>query len=212
MSGLRLVVARVGRPHGIRGEVTVDVRTDVPGDRFVPGASLHVVPVGTARAQRAAGTPGVAAPARRPRGLPTDVTLAGVRDHNGTLLLTFAEITDRDGAEALRGALLEAEVEDQPDEPDAWYDHQLVGLRVDDTTGRTLGEIVAVEHPPAQDLLVVRRQDGQRRLVPFVTAIVPVVDVAGGRIVVDPPGGLIEDLVDEEGGGDEPPSAGPVGT
>jgi 16S rRNA processing protein RimM len=187
---MRLVVARVGRPHGIRGEVTIEVRTDVPEDRFVPGTSLHVATPGGSRAGRRS-----AAPVRAP-GLPDALSVTGVRDHNGTLLLTFAEVTDRSGAELLRGVLLEADVAERSDEPDAWYDHELVGLRVEDLSGRVLGEVAALEHVSAQDLLVVRRPDGEQRLVPFVTAIVPVVDVAGGRVVVDPPGGLITDLED----------------
>jgi 16S rRNA processing protein RimM len=175
---VRLVVARVGRAHGIRGEVTVDVRTDAPGERFTPGARLH-----------ATGEHGLAG---------VDVlTLATVRDHNGTLLLGFEEVLDRTAAEALRGAVLEADVPDEVDEPDAWYDHQLVGLRVLDPAGADLGEVVAVEHPPAQDLLVVRRPDGARRLVPFVAAIVPAVDVPGGTLVVDAPPGLLDDLPDQ---------------
>ena len=172
---MRLVVARVGRAHGIRGEVTVEVRTDAPQERFVPGVRLHVTGEHALRGLDA-------------------VTLAGVRDHNGTLLLTFDEVLDRTAAEALRGAVLEADVPDDVDEPDAWYDHQLVGLRVLDPAGAELGQVVAVEHPPAQDLLVVRRPDGARRLVPFVTALVPTVDVAGGTLVVDAPPGLLDDL------------------
>jgi 16S rRNA processing protein RimM len=125
------------------------------------------------------------------------LTVASVRDHNGTLLLGFEEVLDRSAAEALRGAVLEADVPEEPGEPDAWYDHQLVGLAAVDPAGRALGEIVAVEHPGAQDLLVVRRPDGQDRLVPFVTAIVPAVDVAGGTVVIDAPGGLLDDLPDE---------------
>jgi 16S rRNA processing protein RimM len=172
---VRLVVARIGRAHGIRGEVTVEVRTDVPGERFVPGAPLYVT---------------------GPHGLAgvDSVTVASVRDHNGTLLLGFEEVADRTAAEDLRGALLEADVPDDSEEPDAWYDHQLVGLHVLDPDGARLGEVVAVEHPPAQDLLVVRRPDGEQRLVPFVAALVPSVDVAGGVVVVDAPPGLLDDL------------------
>jgi 16S rRNA processing protein RimM len=125
------------------------------------------------------------------------VTVATVRDHNGTLLLGFEEVLDRTAAEALRGALLEADVPEEVDEPDAWYDHQLVGLRALDPAGGDLGEVVAVEHLPAQDLLVVRRPEGARRMVPFVAAIVPSVDVPGGTLVVDAPPGLLDDLPDE---------------
>lgn len=184
---MRLVVARVGRPHGIRGEVTVEVRTDSPEQRFVPGAVLEVTAPGRSAAR---GRLPAAAAGPRP---PVRVTVSGARDHNGILLLSFAEVADRDAAEALRGALLESEVADAPQEPDAWYDHQLVGLRVEAPDGTLLGTVRAVEHGPAQDLLVVRRTDGAERLVPFVTAIVPAVDVEAGRLVVVDPGGLITD-------------------
>jgi 16S rRNA processing protein RimM len=175
---VRLVVARVGRAHGIRGEVTVDVRTDAPGERFVPGARLHVT------GDRALAGVEV-------------LTVATVRDHNGILLLGFEEVLDRTAAEALRGAVLEADVPEDVDEPEAWYDHQLVGLRALDPAGAELGEVVAVEHLPAQDLLVVRRPDGARRMVPFVAAMVPTVDGPGGTVVVDAPPGLLDDLPDE---------------
>jgi 16S rRNA processing protein RimM len=176
---MRLIVARVGRAHGLRGEVTVELRTDVPDRRFVLGARLHVIP------------------ARELRPVPEAVTVRSVRDHNGILLLGFDEVDDRGGADALRGTLLEADIPNDEQEPDAWYDHQLVGLAAIDPAGRALGDVVAVEHPGAQDLLVVRRPDGRYRLVPFVTAIVPTVDVAAGRVVIDAPGGLLDDLPDE---------------
>jgi 16S rRNA processing protein RimM len=179
---VRLVVARIGRAHGLRGEVTVEVRTDAPEERFVPGVRLHLLP-----------TPSPADHANRSDHAPRTLTLASVRDHNGTLLLGFEEVAERTAAEGLRGALLEADVPEDTGEPDAWYDHQLVGLRVLDPDGVPLGEVVAVEHPPAQDLLVVRRPDGERRLVPFVAALVPSVDVAGGVVVVDAPPGLLDD-------------------
>ncbi len=173
---VRLVVARVGRAHGIRGEVTVEVRTDAPEERFVPGVRLHVTGGGA--------------------GVGDVLTVASVRDHNGTLLLTFDGVADRSAAERLRNAVLEADVPDDTGEADAWYDHQLVGLRVLDPAGAELGEVVAVEHPPAQDLLVVRRPDGARRFVPFVAALVPAVDVAAGHVVVDAPPGLLDDPSD----------------
>jgi len=185
---LRLVVARIGRAHGIKGEVTVEVRTDAPDQRFVPGAVLLVAPPRS-------GSP---LPGR-----PATLTLETVRDHNGILLLGFAGVSDRNQAEALRGAVLEAELPDASDEEDAWYDHELIGLKAVDPSGTALGDVVAVEHSGAQDLLVVRRPDGVRRLVPFVTAIVPAVDVAAGHLVIDAPAGLIEDLPQDE------PAAGP---
>ncbi|MFN8077017.1 MAG: ribosome maturation factor RimM [Kineosporiaceae bacterium] len=177
---MRLVVARLGRAHGIRGELTVEVRTDAPEDRFLPGATFWAVP-----------------PAGRRRPSPVvaerRLELETVRDHNGVFLLKFEGVADRTAAEALRDLLLEAELPDVSDEDDAWYDHELTGLSVVDPEGAVLGEVVDVEHSPAQDLLVVRRPDGVRRYVPFVTAIVPTVDVAGGRLVLQDPGGLMHD-------------------
>src|SRR5512140_2444285 len=121
---MRLTVARVGRAHGLRGEVTVELRTDVPDRRFVPGVALYVVP-----------------PRRQPWAGPQTLTVRSVRDHNGVLLLGFEQVEDRSGAEVLRNLLLEADVPDDEHEPDAWYDHQLVGLAVVDPAGRPLGEV-----------------------------------------------------------------------
>ncbi len=167
----RLVVARVGRAHGIRGEVSVRVRTDSPRERFVPGGVLFTD--------------------ERPH--PRTLTISSVRDHNGALLICFQEIVDRNDAEALRGVHLEADVEVESDrEDDAWFDHELIGLHARAPDGAVLGEVVAVEHLPAQDLLEVRRDDGERRLVPLVSALVPTVDVAGGFVVIDDPGGLLD--------------------
>ncbi|MBT0769799.1 ribosome maturation factor RimM [Kineosporia sp. J2-2] len=180
---MRLVVARIGRAHGLRGEVSIEVRTDNPGQRFVKGAVLHLED-GSLRRSLAAS------------GIATSLTLDRVRDNNGVFLLTFEEVADRTTAEALRNAVLEVEVPDASDEPDAWYDHELVGLTAVGTTGDKLGEVVAVQHPGAQDLLVIRTPKGEDRLVPFVGALVPEVDVAGGRVVLDPPPGLLEDLDD----------------
>ena len=170
---MRLVVARVGRAHGIRGEVTVDVRTDAPGERFVPAARLHVT-----------GDHALA-------GVDT-LTVASVRDHNGTLLLGFAGVPDRTAAEGLRGVLLLADMDEAADDDDAWYEKDLVGLSVVTLAGEPVGEVVALEPRPNQDLLVVRLVDGREGLVPFVAAIVPEVDVAGGRVVIDPPSGLFD--------------------
>jgi 16S rRNA processing protein RimM len=181
---VRLIVARIGRAHGLRGEVSVEVRTDVPEERFVDGAVLYVEDGPRRRALEATGGP-------------TTLTLTRARDNNGVLLLSFAEVVDRSAAENLRDVILEAEVAEVSDESDAWYDHELVGLAVVDPSGARLGEVVAVQHPGAQDLLVVRSATGAGdRLVPFVSAIVPEVDVKGGRIVMTAPPGLLEDLPD----------------
>jgi 16S rRNA processing protein RimM len=165
-----VVVGRIGRPHGVRGEVTVEVRTDDPGERFVPGAVFRTEPA-----------------SRGP------LTVTGVHWHSGTLLLRLAGVEDRDAAEAVRNTELLVEVADLPalEDPDSYYDHQLVGLAARLPDGTALGEVTAVRHE-AQDLLVVRRVEGGDALIPFVSAIVPTVDLAGGFVVVDPPEGLLE--------------------
>ena len=93
----------------------------------------------------------------------------------------------------MRNTLLLVPVSDLPaiEDPDSFYDHQLVGLDAQLTDGTVLGAVTAVRHE-AQDLLVVRRADGDELLIPFVSAIVPTVDLDGGFVVVDPPEGLLE--------------------
>jgi len=163
------VVARIGRPHGVRGEVTVEVRTDAPDDRFVPGAVLRTEPA-------------TAGP----------LTVESARWHSGTLLVTFAEVQGRDAVEALRNTLLlvDAATVDADEEDDAWYPHQLAGLKAVLVDGTPLGVVRDLRTGLAQDLLVVRGTDGREVLVPFVARLVPTVDVARGRVVLDPPGGL----------------------
>jgi len=164
---MQLTVAKIGRAHGLRGEVALDIRTDTPAERLVVGAVL-----GTDRA-----------------GLST-LTIATTRDHQGRWFATFAEVTDRTGAEGLRGVNLVVD-EDASEEEDAWYPHELVGLRAEHVDGRVIGTVQALEHLPAHDALLILESTGERSLVPFVRAIVPVVDVPGGRVVIDPPGGLL---------------------
>ncbi len=164
-----VVVGRIGRPHGVRGEVTVEVRTDDPDLRFVVGGVLATDPAD-----------------RGP------VTIAGKRWHRDVLLLTVEGIGSREEAETLRDTELLVDIADLPelDDPDSFYDHQLVGLTARATDGTVLGEVVAVRHEGA-DLLVVRAAD-RELLIPFVSAIVPTVDVAAGFLVVDPPEGLLD--------------------
>ncbi|MGB7449254.1 MAG: ribosome maturation factor RimM [Ornithinimicrobium sp.] len=169
----RRVVARVGRPHGLRGEVTVELRTDDPERRLAAGTAL-AIDVGD-------------------RG---SLTVRTVRVHQGVYLLGFQDVTDRSEAEALRGLILlgddQAAPVAAPRDEDEFYEDDLVGLSVELTTGEVLGEVSALHTRPAQDLLEIRRSDDARVLVPFVTALVPVVDLDAGRIVVDPPPGLLE--------------------
>ena len=178
MNHIEVVVGRIGRPHGIRGEVTVDVRTDEPDRRFAAGAVLRADP-----------PPGSASTL-------TSLTVAQTRWHRDVLLASFEEITDRSGAEAARGIVLHASVDatERPDDPDEYYDHQLVGLRAEDPTGTALGEVTALVHGGAQDLLVIRTTDGRDALVPFVRALVPVVDVTSRRVVVADRPGLVTPL------------------
>jgi 16S rRNA processing protein RimM len=166
-----VVVGRVIRPHGLRGEVVVDVRTDEPDQRYVVGSVFTTDPT-------AAGP----------------LTVEAVRGHQGRLLVTFGGVPDRDAAEDLRGVLLcvDGDSVPEPEDPDEFHDRQLIGLRAEAPDGESIGEVVAIEHAPASDLLVVRRPDGRNALVPFVRAIVPQVDVAGGRVVLTPPDGLFD--------------------
>jgi len=164
---VRLTVAKIGRAQGLRGEVSLDVRTDEPEERFVPGATFETEPADAG-----------------------PLTVESARQHRGRWYVAFEQILDRTAAEAARGIELVLDVE-ASDEDDAWYPHELAGLWVERTDGSAVGEVLGIEHLPAHDLLVVRETSGARTLVPFVRAIVPVVDVAGGRVVIDPPGGLL---------------------
>jgi 16S rRNA processing protein RimM len=176
-----VVVGRIGKAHGLRGEVTLDVRTDEPDRRFAAGAVLRAEP---------------------PRGSASTLrtmTVVSTRWHSSRLLATFAELPDRNAAEAARGIMLHAEIpaDESPEDPDEYYDHQLVGLAAYDVDGRPLGEVTALVHGGAQDLLTIRTEDGRDALVPFVKALVPEVDVAGGRLVVADRPGLVTPLPED---------------
>jgi len=164
---MQLVVARIGRAHGLRGEVGLDLRTDNPEERLAVGLTLATEPADVG-----------------------PLTVTAARVHQGRWLVSFAEVTDRTAAEALRGVELVVEA-DASDEEDAWYPHELAGLRAELEDGTVVGEVTGLEHLPAHDALVVRETGGERTLVPFVRAIVPEVDVDGGRVVLTPPGGLL---------------------
>lgn len=172
------LIARIGKPHGIRGEVTVQAHTDEPEARFQVGALFST--------QAAPGS-----------GVPLTLTVRSARLHRAIWLLGFEEIPDRTGAESLRGTrlLLWAEVEpslDDPDDDDAFYEEDVVGLSALSPQGEVLGEVVGLEVGAAQDVLLVRLTDGRTALVPFVSAIVPVVDLKRGRVVLDAPAGLFD--------------------
>jgi 16S rRNA processing protein RimM len=169
---MQLVVGRVGRAHGIRGEVSVQVRTDDPGRRFAPGSVLATDPAG-----------------RGP------LTVGSVRWHLGRLLVLFDGLADRTRAEELAGTLLLVDSADvgTPEDPDEFNDHDLIGLAAVTTAGQTVGTVSDVLHH-GQDLLVITPAGGggAETLVPFVRAIVPEVDLAAGRLILDPPPGLLD--------------------
>jgi 16S rRNA processing protein RimM len=199
-----LIVGHIGKPHGIRGELLVTVRTDEPEARFVAGSVYTTqVPrdrrVGTGPARGGAiGAPVQKAGAAAGPGvlfrIPETLTLESLRWHQGRVIAVFEGIDDRNVAEQLRGVLLcvdSAEIA-PPDDPDEFNDHQLVGLSVESLEGEKLGEVVRIDHAPASDLIVMRRESGPDALIPFVRQIVPTVDVAGGKVVVDLPDGLLD--------------------
>jgi 16S rRNA processing protein RimM len=168
---LQLVVGRIGRPHGVHGELTVEVRTDSPDERFAAGSVLATEP-----AERG------------------PLTVSGQHWHSGRLLLSFEGVADREAAEELRGTLLVVDSAELPelDDPEEFYDHQLIGLRAELPDGTVLGTVEEVVHGPAEDLFAVRRPDGSELLVPFVSEIVPAVELPTGRVLVDPPEGLLD--------------------
>lgn len=175
---MQVLVGRIGRAHGIRGEVVVAVRTDAPEVRFAAGATLLTEPNGRDRQPDP----------------PDSLVVLGTRWHSGRLLVRFDGVSDRDGAEALSGIGLLAEVDPDEQAPaeDEYFDHQLIGLTAVSLAGAPLGQVSGIEHPGAQDLLVLATAGGREVLVPFVAAIVPRVDLAAGQLVLDPPPGLLD--------------------
>ncbi|MEU6932180.1 ribosome maturation factor RimM [Streptomyces sp. NPDC046385] len=169
---MQLVVARIGRAHGIKGEVTVEVRTDEPELRLGPGAVLLTDPASTG-----------------------PLTIETGRVHSGRLLLRFEGVKDRTAAEALRNTVLIAEIdpEELPEEEDEYYDHQLMDLDVVLADGTEIGVISEISHLPSQDLFIVERPDGSEVLIPFVSEIVTEIDLENQRAVIVPPPGLIDD-------------------
>ncbi|MFF8593146.1 ribosome maturation factor RimM [Streptomyces sp. NPDC015220] len=169
---MQLVVARIGRAHGIKGEVTVEVRTDEPELRLAPGAVL-------------ATDPASAGP----------LTIETGRVHSGRLLLRFEGVGDRNAAEALRNTLLIAEIDpdELPEDEDEYYDHQLIDLDVVTEDGTEVGRITEISHLPTQDLFIVERPDGSEVMIPFVEEIVTGIDLEEQRAVIAPPPGLIDD-------------------
>lgn len=176
---MQVVIGRVAKVHGLRGELAVDVRTDSPEQRFAVGSTLDA----TLRA-----------------GEVRHLTVSAARNHSGRLLVRFDGVDDRTAAEELRGALLIADTGSLPptEDPEEFYDHELEGLAVVALDGEHVGTIREVLHGPGGELLAVDTNLGEV-LIPFVHAIVPTVDLAGRRVVIDPPAGLLP--------GSEPESA-----
>ncbi len=177
--GIDVVVGVVGRAHGLRGDVTVELRTDEPHARFAPGSVLGWEG-GTTTLTVAASRPGAA----------------------GRWLLRFVEAADRTAAESLRGRILTAHV-DPSERPtgdaDEYYDRQLRGLRALTPSGDLIGLVTDVVHLPAQDLLAIRTDSGDR-LVPFVSELVPQIDLDAGTATI----AAIEGLLSDVGPEDEP--------
>lgn len=167
----QVIIGTVGRPHGLRGEVTVRPRTDRIEERFADGAQVLID--------------------SRP------ITVTGHSWTQGRLVVALAGVTDRAGAEALRGAELWADADTDELDAEEYHDTTLIGLAVVDPQGAPLGTVTAVHHHPAQDLLAIRNDAGDW-LVPFVTELVPEVDPAAGRLVVRPIPGLLSEVPDED--------------
>lgn len=172
----QLRVGRLARAHGLKGAIKVELYTDEPERRFVPGARFALqVPTSSKWHGKS-------------------IELLELRVYNGSPVAFFAGVTDRTEAESLIKAVLwvEQDATELPAEPDAWYVHQLAGLGVW-RDGERIGRVIRVDPLPAQDMLIVEHR-GEEVMVPFVKAIVPEVDLRAGRITVTPPPGLFEEL------------------
>ncbi|WP_149085210.1 MULTISPECIES: ribosome maturation factor RimM [Microbacterium] len=180
----QLRVGRLVKAHGLKGALKLELYTDNPERRFVPGA------VFTLQVPEASPWHG------------KEITVREYRVMNGNSVVFFEDVDDRTAAESLVRAILWMDQDEDETEDNAWFDHQLVGLDVvrDEVV---VGRVVRVEHLPAQDLLIVKPSAAgttDEVMVPFVEAIVPTVDVASGRVIVTPPTGLFEELPESEDG------------
>ena len=186
----QLRVGRLTKAHGLKGAIKLELYTDDPERRFVPGAEFSL---------------------QVPESSPwhgKHLTLREVRWYNGHPVGFFEGVDDRTAAEGLAKAILWVEhVDQESPEDDAWYDHQLIGLAVI-RDGERIGQVTHVDHLPAQDLLIVKA-GGREVMVPFVAAIVPEVDIEAGTLTVTPPPGLFEELVEEPVEADVPAQAEP---
>jgi len=186
-SGTQLRVGRLTKAHGLKGAIKLELYTDDPERRFVPGAVFSLQVPDTSKWHG------------------KSLELRELRWYNGHPVGFFAGVDDRTEAESLIKAILWVDADEESPEEDAWYDHQLVGLTAL-RDGVRVGSVVRVDHLPAQDLLAIETDSGEV-LVPFVSAIVPAVDIAAGTLTVTPPAGLFEELPDDEGDESEAPAA-----
>lgn len=168
---MQLRAAVVGTAHGLKGEVYVTVTTDRP-QALAPGTTVH-----TSHSEY------------------STLTMRSLRAHKDRVLAGFEEISTREQAEDLRGTEL---MVDALDEDDAWYPHQLTGLEAVTLLGEHLGTVTGMQPGAAQDLIIVDA-DGREVLVPFVSALVPEVNVDEGTITIDPIPGLFDDNYDMDG-------------
>ncbi len=175
-SSTKLRVGRLLKAHGLKGAIKLELYTDSPNERFVPGAVLELQ-----------------VPEESPW-FGKSVTVTELKWFNSSPVLFLKDVSDRTQAETLIKAILlvEQPLDVSPQEPDAWYDHQLAGLKVM-RDGVEIGTLLRVEHMPAQDLLVIKTEEAEV-LLPFVKAFVPKVDVQAGVIAITPPGGLFEQI------------------
>ncbi|WP_411701412.1 ribosome maturation factor RimM [Conyzicola sp.] len=176
----QLRVGRLTKAHGLKGGIKVEMFTDDPDGRFTPGAVFTLqVPDSSAWHNKT-------------------IELVELKWYNSHAVAFFKDVPDRSVAETLIKAILwvDHDLADLPEEEDAWFDHQLLGLSVL-REGTVVGTVTAIDHFPAQDLLTVKTDNGDV-LVPFVKAIVASVDVKAGTMTVTPPDGLFEELPDEE--------------
>jgi 16S rRNA processing protein RimM len=166
---VQVTVGRIGRPHGIRGDVVVGVRTDEPELRFARGSRLDTDPADVG-----------------------PLTVAAIKWHSGELLVRFEGIGDRDAAAELRGTWLTVDSATiaPPADPDEFRDADLVGLSVRTLDGTPVGTVDDVLHS-GQDVLVIKSPDGRDIMIPFVKPLVPEVDVPGGYLAINPPEGLL---------------------
>lgn len=181
---MELVVGRIVKSHGIRGEVVVDIRTDSPEERFAKGSPLAT------RTRKSKGT-----------GVPETLNVEAARNHSGRLLVRFAGVGTRDAADALRGVelLVDSDAFEPLEDDDEFYDHQLEGLdvRVDDSGSMSIGQVSEVLHTPAGEVLSITTlpdgpHAGREVLVPFIEQFVPTVDLSAGTVVITPPEGLLD--------------------